>query len=69
MIPFPPDRNCDCDQRDDQKRRDQMTAEPIVALAAIEPNLETCEADCNERNTDMVNLQAAALPKPGAVPE
>src|SRR5215472_14229636 len=63
MMPFPSDRNCYRDHRDDEESGNEMAAEPIIALPTIQHDLEAGEADRDQHNPDAVDTELTAAPR------
>lgn len=51
----------ECDGRDGRKYHDVSGAEPVVLLALVEDDLQESEADDDEREAEVVHLDALAL--------
>jgi len=62
VTPFPPDRKGYRDYRDYEKSRDKAAAEPVVALAPIEHDLEAGKSDRYQHDTNVVDPELPAAP-------
>src|ERR1700677_4760031 len=57
MTQLPPNCENQCRDCDHEESGYRMTAEPIVALAAIQDHFQATEAECNQPYSNMVDTQ------------
>ena len=57
--PLPPNREHQRDTRDHEESRNQVAAEPVILLAAIQYYFEASETQGDQRDADIVNTQFA----------